>query len=1600
MSPRTKHLTPDSVPVPDDRDNNFWYVRTESDVVIVFVHGIFSSSHSCWLYKGPMAKKAVFWPDLVREDKRLGGPSIYMAGYYTAVDAGDFPITQCARQVLEALQREDPDGTPPVLDAPSIVFVCHSTGGIVARYFLERYKSLFRDKAVGLALIASPSLGSNWANVGSIAARYYNQQLGLQLRWSGGALGDLHGRFGDLVYDRHREMPGLFGMEAAENKMVFRDSMPAMLRWMLPNRLRVVSSLSAAQYFKEVTVLRNTDHFSTVKPYGVSHPAHEFLVTFMTRFRDPSSDHQQNAARVRERQTPVSNASGPGGSQHWGLGTGSASTGAGAALGAPGVLSTPSVAQSTQLFISYPAQASLDPGIGSQLTRRGFPLPLPAFHAALLREAPPKPRIEELFEIITDPDDVPKALFRTDPASGLAPYDVEYVNARNKVPDTQDALAMALLESKGRMLVTGLRGIGKTREVAELARAACAASWKVLVARDEANGRIGPPADLPGELVDARVMLIIDNLHTRVIAGADQQTSYVDRLELLLEWLERRLPGSLRVVATARDEPRFQAQLDLRREAKRWRSFGVFPLPMISDDGLRRILTALAARANVAVVADDIPKLIENSDRKPETLFINVDLARHNRTALNQRAWRPTEGESWRLRFVRARAEHAGVDRICQVLHLLNEAGLPARIEYVTYIARESGDPEADAAVNALVGEGLLGMRQEVLTPFSVDQLKELVGEHGIPALRLLASVEIIERAITDAAKRPPECIDDLLALSQGVSQAGDADRAERVATRVIELGADGARAHRVRAGIRFQRRDFVGVEGDLTAAINVGGDDKDTRFLRGVVRNLLANFSGALDDLDAAAKQGRDDGILHAQRGTSYYQLNQLRDAEGALSTAIDRGHDEGMIFFMRAIARFLLQDDGGADQDFSAALERGIDLDEVGRQLRTLGAPEAARPAGEATGPSVTGGLMIHALRGVARFRLGKHKEADEDLSAAIAGRVGDRFKVFSESVQESNLPMIARASKDLEQARLSFGEAPLFHLRGLTRLSQARFSEAEADFDSAIAGGFDDAGVYYGRGWARLEMKRPAEAERDASTAIEKSKQDGPPHALRGLARVALQKITEAEQDLEKAVELGAGNANILTALGAVLLQLQKPAEAEAEFTAALALTPHARARFLRGCVRFDFTRFAEAEQDLTAALELGFDQAALFTIRGMARLVQEDFAGAEQDVIAAFERGANDVHAYSLRAGVRLHQERYKEAEEDLSAASALGRNDLWLLFHRGRSRQAIGRFAEAELDFDGIAAPGVAHGDVLVRRGQARLSQEKHKEAADDFVAAIAAGRDDAFVHFLLAGTHQEQRQYDDAEREFTLAIARDGQPIIRMPRATLRLIRGDFRRAEEDLAEVIAAMPTDANALYQRGFARFGQGHTAGALADWDAALAVSPTETAFLGSRAMGNLRLDRIEKAAQDCAQLESIDPNGSETLGTLGTLQLARGDVDGAAKRFTAAAAGERTWYCWLGLVHLMTGRLDEARQAYKDGTAEALPADVLIAINQLDWQMSERAERTIARDARATASLIRGELVKLVGAQSSGGVAEKNVGASKISESTALVGDGRG
>jgi hypothetical protein len=268
----------DSLSIPSTRTNrigspllqNTWHTLTSSDTVLVYVHGFFSDSDRCWTSKsGPK------WPDLVVNDDRFNSPSIFMAGYYTDLDSGEYKISDCAREVFDSLSRPGIEGEPTVLSKKNIVFVCHSLGGIVTRYMIERNRESFLSKCIGLFLIASPSYGAEIASSFSGLIKLFNNKTARQLTLANESLDDLDDRFKDLL--ANRTIPVFYGAEAIEHHFPFH--------WKyLPALKPIVSKASAGRYFGASKLLSGTDHSTCVKPTSHRHVSHEFLISNFLEF--------------------------------------------------------------------------------------------------------------------------------------------------------------------------------------------------------------------------------------------------------------------------------------------------------------------------------------------------------------------------------------------------------------------------------------------------------------------------------------------------------------------------------------------------------------------------------------------------------------------------------------------------------------------------------------------------------------------------------------------------------------------------------------------------------------------------------------------------------------------------------------------------------------------------------------------------------------------------------------------------------------------------------------------------------------------------------------------------------------------------------------------------------------------------------------------------------------------------------------------------------------------------------------------------------------------------------------------------------------------
>ncbi len=200
------------------------------------------------------------------------------------------------------------------------------------------------------------------------------------------------------------------------------------------------------------------------------------------------------------------------------------------------------------------------------------------------------------------------------------------------------------------------------------------------------------------------------------------------------------------------------------------------------------------------------------------------------------------------------------------------------------------------------------------------------------------------------------------------------------------------------------------------------------------------------------------------------------------------------------------------------------------------------------------------------------------------------------------------------------------------------------------------------------------------------------------------------------------------------------------------------------------------------------------------------------------------------AFNNRAGAYFSQGLFEQAIQDLDQAVKLNPNYARAFVHRGRVYRSIGQYDHAIQDFDRAIKLEPNYPHAFVERGSVYSRQGQHKRAIQDFDQAIrldpASGSalNDRCLSRATVGQLQEALM--DCNNALWL---RPG-----LGRATTLYVRGivylkmqQFVSAIADFDAALNLTPRYAAPLYGRGLARLKKGDTAGGNADIKAAQAI-----------------------------------------------------------------------------------------------------------------------------------------------------------------------------
>lgn len=265
-------------------NGNSWVHQTNSNTVVVFIHGLISDSVACWT-----SKNKTFWPKLLAEDSLFGNAATFVASYETNLSSGGYDIDQSALAVLDEL-RVRPAGERSPLSFDNIILVGHSLGGVVARRMLEQHREYFSEKHIGLVLVASPSLGSDYPKIFKRIVSLYGHKAAAQLSTNSSALLDLDNRFRFLM--QRNPFLSFTGAEACEHHgPIFSKYLPIRTR-------PIVGESSASRYFGGTKIIAGTDHSSISKPDSLDHVSHKFLRVYF-------HDNFANLIRTESQTSPT-----------------------------------------------------------------------------------------------------------------------------------------------------------------------------------------------------------------------------------------------------------------------------------------------------------------------------------------------------------------------------------------------------------------------------------------------------------------------------------------------------------------------------------------------------------------------------------------------------------------------------------------------------------------------------------------------------------------------------------------------------------------------------------------------------------------------------------------------------------------------------------------------------------------------------------------------------------------------------------------------------------------------------------------------------------------------------------------------------------------------------------------------------------------------------------------------------------------------------------------------------------------------------------------------------------------------------------------------
>lgn len=281
-------------------NEGIWLRKPNRDLTVIFIHG-FNSSEECW-----RNLNGNYWPNLLKDENDFPSIGIYVFSYQTNFFRGNYNLGDVVDALKTYLHLDE------VLKHSQVIFVCHSMGGIVARRFLvSQQLRLMEDglKEVGLFLVASPSLGSDYANMlGTLVnfmgvSRFFSNTQTDALRFSQDNtwLNDLDKDFINL---KDAGRLSIRGQELIEELPI---SVIKFIFFFFKKQKQIVEPFSGARYFGDSLKVPASDHFTIARPESSISIQHRLLCDFIKNIKNTNKElnNAETQAELSTDQLPL-----------------------------------------------------------------------------------------------------------------------------------------------------------------------------------------------------------------------------------------------------------------------------------------------------------------------------------------------------------------------------------------------------------------------------------------------------------------------------------------------------------------------------------------------------------------------------------------------------------------------------------------------------------------------------------------------------------------------------------------------------------------------------------------------------------------------------------------------------------------------------------------------------------------------------------------------------------------------------------------------------------------------------------------------------------------------------------------------------------------------------------------------------------------------------------------------------------------------------------------------------------------------------------------------------------------------------------------------